>query len=70
MLAGGLGNIRREHIEKGDITVGALIVLGGPVEHWSGGGAASSMASGQSNEDLDLLQYSETTLKWSVAVRK
>ena len=29
MLAGGLGNIRREHIEKGEITVGAkLIVLG------------------------------------------
>ncbi|MED5489245.1 MAG: phosphoribosylformylglycinamidine synthase, partial [Pseudomonadota bacterium] len=55
MLAGGLGNIRREHIEKGDITVGAkLIVLGGPAMNIGlGGGAASSMASGQSNEDLD-----------------
>ncbi|HBL21307.1 MAG TPA: phosphoribosylformylglycinamidine synthase, partial [Alteromonas mediterranea] len=55
MLAGGLGNIRRDHIEKGEITVGAkLIVLGGPAMNIGlGGGAASSMASGQSNEDLD-----------------
>ncbi|BCO18105.1 phosphoribosylformylglycinamidine synthase [Alteromonas sp. KC3] len=55
MLAGGLGNIRREHIEKGEITVGAkLIALGGPAMNIGlGGGAASSMASGQSNEDLD-----------------
>ena len=55
MLAGGLGNIRRDQIEKGDITVGAkLIVLGGPAMNIGlGGGAASSMASGQSNEDLD-----------------
>lgn len=55
MLAGGLGNIRHEHIEKGEITVGAkLIVLGGPAMNIGlGGGAASSMASGQSNEDLD-----------------
>ncbi|QCZ94302.1 phosphoribosylformylglycinamidine synthase [Salinimonas iocasae] len=55
MLAGGLGNIRHDHIEKGEITVGAkLIVLGGPAMNIGlGGGAASSMASGQSNEDLD-----------------
>ncbi len=55
MLAGGLGNIRHSHIEKGEITVGAkLIVLGGPAMNIGlGGGAASSMASGQSNEDLD-----------------
>lgn len=55
MLAGGLGNIRQDHIEKGEITVGAkLIVLGGPAMNIGlGGGAASSMASGQSNEDLD-----------------
>ncbi len=55
MLAGGLGNIRRDQIEKGEITVGAkLIVLGGPAMNIGlGGGAASSMASGQSNEDLD-----------------
>ena len=55
MLAGGLGNIRQDHVEKGEITVGAkLIVLGGPAMNIGlGGGAASSMASGQSNEDLD-----------------
>ena len=55
MIAGGLGNIRREHIQKGEITVGAkLIALGGPAMNIGlGGGAASSMASGQSSEDLD-----------------
>ncbi|MDY5779450.1 MAG: phosphoribosylformylglycinamidine synthase [Succinivibrionaceae bacterium] len=55
MLAGGLGNIRAEHIEKGVIPVGAkLIVLGGPAMNIGlGGGAASSMTSGQSAEDLD-----------------
>ena len=55
MLAGGLGNIRREHTEKGEIPVGAkLIALGGPAMNIGlGGSAASSMASGQSNEDLD-----------------
>lgn len=55
MLAGGLGNIRDEHVQKGEITEGAnLIVLGGPAMNIGlGGGAASSMASGQSNEDLD-----------------
>ncbi|WP_028768624.1 phosphoribosylformylglycinamidine synthase [Shewanella fidelis] len=55
MLAGGLGNIREEHVQKGEITVGAkLVVLGGPAMNIGlGGGAASSMASGQSSEDLD-----------------
>ncbi|MBV7317139.1 phosphoribosylformylglycinamidine synthase [Shewanella sp. NIFS-20-20] len=55
MLAGGLGNIREDHVQKGEITVGAqLIVLGGPAMNIGlGGGAASSMASGQSHEDLD-----------------
>ena len=55
MLAGGLGNIRNEHIQKGEIPVGAkLIVLGGPAMNIGlGGGAASSMTSGQSAEDLD-----------------
>lgn len=55
MLAGGLGNIRRDHIEKGEITKGAkLIALGGPAMNIGlGGGAASSVASGQSNQDLD-----------------
>ncbi|MGS0824786.1 phosphoribosylformylglycinamidine synthase [Shewanella sp. 0m-8] len=55
MLAGGLGNIREEHVQKGEITVGAkLVVLGGPAMNIGlGGGAASSMTSGQSSEDLD-----------------
>ncbi|CAM2967770.1 phosphoribosylformylglycinamidine synthase [Moritella viscosa] len=55
MLAGGLGNIRDQHIKKGDIPVGAkLIALGGPAMNIGlGGSAASSMDSGQSHEDLD-----------------
>ncbi|MBW8781594.1 MAG: phosphoribosylformylglycinamidine synthase [Verrucomicrobia bacterium] len=55
MLAGGLGNIKAEHIQKGEIKPGdQLIVLGGPAMLIGlGGGAASSMASGSGNEDLD-----------------
>ncbi|MBW2273656.1 MAG: phosphoribosylformylglycinamidine synthase [Deltaproteobacteria bacterium] len=55
MLAGGMGNIRPEHVEKGEIPAGAkIIVLGGPAMLIGlGGGAASSMASGSSLEDLD-----------------
>ncbi len=46
MLAGGLGNIRAEHIEKGEIGPGfALVALGGPAMLIGlGGGAASSQA--------------------------
>lgn len=55
MIAGGMGNIRDGHVQKREIPVGAsLIVLGGPAMNIGlGGGAASSMASGQSAEDLD-----------------
>ncbi len=55
MLAGGLGNIRGGHVEKRNVPPGArIIVLGGPAMLIGlGGGAASSMASGQSEEDLD-----------------
>ncbi|EAR60822.1 phosphoribosylformylglycinamidine synthase [Neptuniibacter caesariensis] len=55
MIAGGLGNIRDEHVEKGEIPVGAkLICLGGPaMQIGLGGGAASSMTSGSSTADLD-----------------
>jgi phosphoribosylformylglycinamidine synthase len=55
MLAGGLGNIRAEHIRKGEFPAGTpLVVLGGPAMLIGlGGGAASSMASGASAEDLD-----------------
>ena len=55
MLAGGLGNIRADHIEKQRIPSGAqLIVLGGPAMLIGlGGGAASSMNQGSSAEALD-----------------
>ena len=55
MLAGGLGNICREHIQKEEFPIGSkLIVLGGPAMNIGlGGGAASSMTSGQSHADLD-----------------
>ncbi|GAB5560240.1 MAG: phosphoribosylformylglycinamidine synthase [Synoicihabitans sp.] len=55
MLAGGLGNIKADHVQKGDINPGdKLIVLGGPCMLIGlGGGAASSMASGSGSEDLD-----------------
>ena len=55
MIAGGLGNISEQHVEKGHIPEGAkLIVLGGPsMLIGLGGGAASSMDSGSSHENLD-----------------
>ncbi len=55
MLAGGLGNIKGEHVEKQTIPPGAqLVVLGGPAMLIGlGGGAASSMESGSSAESLD-----------------
>ncbi len=55
MLAGGYGMIRESHVEKGCIPAGAkIIVLGGPAMLIGlGGGAASSMASGESEENLD-----------------
>lgn len=55
MIAGGMGNIRADHVEKTEIEEGAqLIVLGGPAMLIGlGGGAASSMDSGASAEDLD-----------------
>ena len=55
MLAGGLGNIREEHIHKGEFPADTpLVVLGGPAMLIGlGGGAASSMAAGTSAEDLD-----------------
>ena len=55
MIAGGYGNIRAQHVQKGEIPVGGkLIVMGGPAMLIGlGGGAASSMASGESSADLD-----------------
>ncbi len=55
MIAGGLGNVRRQHVQKGDVPVGSkIVVLGGPAMLIGlGGGAASSVGSGASAEDLD-----------------
>jgi len=55
MLAGGVGNIRSEHIGKRRFPADTpLVVLGGPAMLIGlGGGAASSMESGSSAEDLD-----------------
>ncbi|MGO3128472.1 MAG: phosphoribosylformylglycinamidine synthase [Luteimonas sp.] len=55
MLAGGLGAIDRAMVEKKTLSAGdAVVVLGGPAMLIGlGGGAASSVASGESAEDLD-----------------
>ena len=55
MIAGGLGNVRRAHVEKPEVPVGSkLVVLGGPAMLIGlGGGAASSVGSGASSADLD-----------------
>ena len=55
MIAGGVGNVREAHVRKREVPVGAsIVVLGGPAMLIGlGGGAASSLASGTSSEDLD-----------------
>ena len=55
MLAGGVGSVIAAHVEAAPVPVGAkLIVLGGPAMLIGlGGGAASSMASGASEAELD-----------------
>ena len=55
MIAGGVGNVRRDHVEKGEVPVGAkIVVLGGPAMLIGlGGGAASSVGSGASSAALD-----------------
>ncbi len=55
MIAGGVGNVREGHATKIDVPVGAKVaIIGGPAMLIGlGGGAASSVASGISSEDLD-----------------
>ena len=55
MLAGGLANIRHDHVQKRELQPGhAVIVLGGPAMLIGlGGGAASSVAGGASSAELD-----------------
>ncbi len=55
MVAGGMGNIKRIHVEKNDIPEGSYIIqLGGPAMRIGlGGGAASSMDTGSNAAELD-----------------
>jgi phosphoribosylformylglycinamidine synthase len=55
MAAGGMGNLKREHVAKKDIPPTACIIqLGGPaMKIGLGGGAASSIGAGSQSEALD-----------------
>jgi phosphoribosylformylglycinamidine synthase len=55
MIAGGVGNVRAQHAQKGGIPPGALLIqIGGPgMLIGMGGGSASSMATGANTADLD-----------------
>ena len=55
MCAGGMGNLKREHVDKKDIPPTACIIqLGGPaMKIGLGGGAASSIGAGSQSEALD-----------------
>ncbi|CAH9126512.1 unnamed protein product [Cuscuta epithymum] len=55
MFSGGIGQIEHIHITKGEPEIGMLVVkIGGPAYRIGmGGGAASSMVSGQNSAELD-----------------
>jgi phosphoribosylformylglycinamidine synthase len=55
MIAGGVGNIRGQHVAKSELPPGAkIVVIGGPAMLIGlGGGAASSLASGATEAELD-----------------
>ncbi|ONM08577.1 putative phosphoribosylformylglycinamidine synthase chloroplastic/mitochondrial [Zea mays] len=55
MFSGAIGQIDHAHISKGDPEIGMLVVkIGGPAYRIGmGGGAASSMVSGQNDAELD-----------------
>ncbi|KAL6009834.1 hypothetical protein ACLOJK_000264 [Asimina triloba] len=55
MFSGGIGQIDHDHISKGEPDIGMLVVkIGGPAYRIGmGGGAASSMVSGQNDAELD-----------------
>jgi len=55
MVAGGIGNLKRRHVQKRAIPHGAAIIqIGGPAMRIGlGGGTASSMDSGSNVQDLD-----------------
>ncbi len=70
MLAGGIGNIRADHVQKGEIVVGAKIVLGGPAMNIGLGGGRFFTASGQSDADLDFGSVQRDNPKWNAAAVK
>ena len=72
MIAGGLGNVRRSDVEKREVVEGApLVVLGGPAMLIGlGGGAASSVGSGQSSPIWTSRRCSGATRRSSVAPRR
>ena len=55
MIAGGVGAVAAEHVAAAPVPVGAkLVILGGPAMLIGlGGGAASSMAAGEGDAELD-----------------
>ena len=55
MIAGGVGTVAEPHVRAGDVPADAkLVVLGGPAMLIGlGGGAASSMANGEGDAELD-----------------
>ncbi|VFQ90668.1 unnamed protein product [Cuscuta campestris] len=55
MFSGGIGQIDHTHVSKGEPEIGMLVVkIGGPAYRIGmGGGAASSMVSGQNDAELD-----------------
>ena len=55
MLAGGIGNVRPQHVQKLTLPVGAqILVIGGPAMLIGlGGGAASSQRAGRNDHELD-----------------
>ena len=67
-----MGNIREQHVEKLRLNEGdAVIVLGGPAMLIGlGGGAASSVGSGQSDQALDYASVSGATRKCSAVARR
>jgi len=72
MIAGGMGNVRRQHVEKATVVPGAkIVVLGGPsLLIGLGGGAASSMGAGSSSADLDFASVQRGNPKCSAVRRK
>ncbi len=73
MIAGGLGNIRRSHVEKAPVVAGArIVVLGGPALLIGlGGGAASSLGRGREQQPISTShRCSAATPRCSVARRK